>query len=75
MAPSGRLCRDRHRLDGDRVSEAVAVGVDHEGALALAHDLEVCVDEHVGAVRGVALVVGGHEVEPVGEVAEDLGHE
>eukprot|EP00961_Rhodomonas_salina_P190528 2570788-Rhodomonas_salina.2 len=53
----------------------VAVGGDQYGALA--HDLEVRVNQHVGAVLGVAHVVSGHpgQVLPVCPVAEELGHE
>eukprot|EP00961_Rhodomonas_salina_P234222 3165592-Rhodomonas_salina.2 len=41
----------------------------------LADHLEIRVDEQVGTVCGVTNVVGSNQVEPVGEVAEDLGHQ
>eukprot|EP00961_Rhodomonas_salina_P042661 573662-Rhodomonas_salina.2 len=57
----------------DRVGKDLAVGV-HKRC-ALRYHLQVSVHEHVRAVLGVALAVGGHQVEPVSEIPEDLGHE
>eukprot|EP00961_Rhodomonas_salina_P299216 3938742-Rhodomonas_salina.1 len=52
--------------------EPVPVGVDEDGA-SRPNDLEIRVDQDVGAIGCVAYVVRGHQVEPVRKFAEDLG--
>eukprot|EP00961_Rhodomonas_salina_P297404 3937203-Rhodomonas_salina.1 len=68
------LTRRRKWFHRDGVGEDVTGGAHELGAL-LSNHIHVCINEHVGAVHGVALVVGSHQVELVGKVTKELGEE